>query len=218
MDTNLMRRSKRLFTALAYSLCAMIFLSCYSMSSAEDARPDAAIARFNAALLDSMKKADTLGYQGRYRFLEPVIKEVFALQFMGNRSLGRHWKKLTPNQQTLFMKTYTEWTIGSYANNFDGYSGEKFLIAKNPTADGETVTVKSSIIKPNGESIVDFNYLMRRISGKWRVVDIRIKGVSQLALTKSDFSSVMNRKGFDSLIASLKEKTAAFSAKDKGKK
>jgi len=175
------------------------------------------VAKFNNALLESMKKAGQLGYQGRYKILEPVIKDVFALSFMGKKSMGRSWKTLTPAQRDLFIKTYTAWTIATYAGRFDGYSGEKFEIAKNSSSESETVTVKSSILKPSGESIVDFKYVMHKISGKWQIVDIRIVEVSQLALTRAQFVSVMKKDGFDSLISMLKEKTVAFAGKSKGK-
>ena len=49
------------------------------------------------------------------------------------------------------------------------------------------------------------------IQGKRRIVDIRISGVSRLALTRSQFVSVMKDKGFKGLIDVLEEKTATLS-------
>jgi len=198
---------------LAFSLT--VFLFCPAVSHCEASKPEAAIAKFNSTLLEAMKKADKLGYQGRYKLLEPVIKDVFALPFMGSKAMGSHWKKLSKAQQDLYLKTYSSWTIATYAGRFDGYDGEKFRISGSSKVDDKTVAVMSSILKPDGKSIADFKYMMRRISGKWQIVDIRIVEVSQLALTRADFVSVMNKKGFDSLIASLKEKITAFSAPSK---
>jgi phospholipid transport system substrate-binding protein len=218
MDDNMTSRKKVfLLSTLLLFLFMILFISCPSVASSDGTKPEAAIAKFNAALFASMKKADTLGYHGRYKLLEPVIKDVFALSFMGSKAMGGHWKKLTHAQQVVYMKTYINWTIATYAGRFDGYSGEKFEISGSSPLDSETVAVKSSIIKPDGKSAVDFKYIMRRHSGKWRIVDIRIEEVSQLALTRSDFVSAMNKKGFDSLISSLKEKTEAFAGKSKGK-
>jgi phospholipid transport system substrate-binding protein len=208
----------RIFSILALSLCIFVLICCPAAGSGDSSKPEAAIAKFNSTLVEAMKKADALGYHGRYKLLDPVIKEVFALQFMGSKALGRHWKKLSAAQQDLYIKTYITWTIATYAGKFDGYSGEKFEISGSSKVDDKTVAVMSSILKPDGKSIVDFKYLMRSISGKWQIVDIRIMEVSQLALTRSDFVSVINKKGFDSLISSLKGKTAAFATKSQGKK
>jgi hypothetical protein len=42
----------------------------------------------NAGLLDAMKRADELGYAGRYKLLEPIIKDTFDFPFMGSKSIG----------------------------------------------------------------------------------------------------------------------------------
>jgi phospholipid transport system substrate-binding protein len=215
MMTYFLKRNPSLL-ALTIALCLTSFLASSAPASAGGSKADAGVVKFNATLLKAMKNADHLGYHGRYKLLEPVVKEVFALSFMGSKALGRHWKKLTPAQQGQYLKAYTAWTIANYAGNFDGYSGEKFEVYSTSSIDKETVAVKSSILKSTGESIADFKYLMRRISGKWQVVDIRIMEVSQLGLTRSQFVSVMNKSGFDSLIAMLREKTDAFAGK-KGK-
>jgi phospholipid transport system substrate-binding protein len=196
-------------------LVAAILFSSPAPASSDGPAPEDAIGRFNAALLDTMKRADELGYKGRYKLLEPVIKDVFALSFMASKAMGSHWKKLTPKQQEIYLKTYTDWTIATYAARFDGYSGESFDVSRSSPVDQETVSVKSSILKSNGERVVDFKYMLRRIAGGWRIIDIRIVEVSQLALTKAQFVGVMNKEGFDSLISMLKEKTRAFSGKGK---
>jgi phospholipid transport system substrate-binding protein len=164
-----------------------------------------------------MKKADEIGFKGRYKLLSPVIRDVFALNFMGKFSLGSHWKDLTPMQQNQFMDTYTDWTISSYAGNFDGYSGEKFEIRDKQESFGDKVSVVSSMFRPREEN-VDFHYYLQRFQNKWRIVDIKIEGVSQLAMTRGQFVSVLKKHGFDGLIASLKEKIALLHNKEtKGK-
>jgi phospholipid transport system substrate-binding protein len=214
---NIMNHSRRstYLIFIACSLVAALFISTATPASPDGLTPEDTIGRFNAALLDAMKKADALGYKGRYQLLEPVITDVFALSFMASKAMGSHWRKLTPKQRGIYLKTYSDWTVATYAGRFDGYSGEIFDIARSVPADRDTVSVKSSIMKPNGDRIVDFKYLLRRMSGKWQIIDIRIVEVSQLALTRAQFVSVMNKEGFDNLISMLREKTKAFSVKRK---
>lgn len=188
-------------------LIAIFFFSGHA--AAEQPDPSGAIRNFNAALLEAMKKADELGYSGRYRLLEPVIRETYALSFMAGQSTGRYWKTFTKEERESVTKVYTDWTVATYAGRFDGYSGERFEIASESGSRQDTVTVVSNLIKQNGQE-VSFHYLLRKIGGGWRVVDIKISGVSQLALTRAQFTGVIRTKGVQGLISMLEEKIRGF--------
>ena len=202
-------QGKNLISGLFLLLACIALLATPQGGRAEQPGPKQTIQIFNVALLDAMKRADELGYAGRYTLLEPIIKDSFALSFMGTQSLGRFWKTLTEEQRTLFLKTYTDWTLATYAGRFDGFSGERFEVVSESAPAQGTVTVISKLIESNNEAIV-FHYLMRKVEDRWQVVDIQILGVSQLALTRAQFTDVMKNKSFDGLISMLKEKTAGF--------
>jgi phospholipid transport system substrate-binding protein len=172
--------------------------------------PEQTIRTFNAALLEAMKRADEFGYKGRYALLAPVIDDSFALSFMADLSLGRYRKTLTEEQHRSYLKTYTEWTTATYAGRFDAYSGERFEVVSQSKAERGTVTVISKLVKSSGDE-VEFHYLLRNVAGRWRVVDIHISGVSQLALTRSQFTSIIKNKGITGLMSMLKEKIENFS-------
>jgi phospholipid transport system substrate-binding protein len=201
------------------AICTILVLACFlvlpPLQAEAQQSPGQTIKTFNAALFESMKKADELGYEGRYALLAPVIESSFALSFMADLSLGRYRKTLTEQQHRAYLKTYTEWTIATYAGRFDGYSGEKFQVVSESKPERGIVSVISRLIKSNGDEI-EFDYLLRSMEGKWRVVDIHMSGVSQLALTRSQFTSIINHEGFDGLMAMLKGKIEGFT-KGKGK-
>ncbi len=198
-------------TGLLTSFFFFIFFLSTPLSYAvsETPGPATVIGTFNAALLEAMKKADQLGYSGRYKLLGPVIRDSFALSFMAVQSLGRYGKNLTAEEHGLLVKNYTDWTIATYAGRFDGYSGEKFEVVSESGPVQGTVSVTSKLIKQNGEEI-GFLYLLRKMEGGWRVVDIQVSGVSQLALTRAQFTRVMKDNGFKGLISMLKEKIRGF--------
>jgi phospholipid transport system substrate-binding protein len=189
------------------SLLVFVFVTLLTVNGkAEQQEPSDIIKKFNATLMESMQNADKLGYSGRYKILEPVIKDSFALHFMATISLGRYWKNLTEKEKNLFLETYTDWTIASYAGQFNNYSGESFEVTSESKSIKDIVTVISKLIQPKEEE-VDFYYQLRKIGGKWQIVDIQISGVSQLALTRSQFVSEIKKKGFDALISTLKNKS-----------
>jgi phospholipid transport system substrate-binding protein len=172
------------------------------------------IETFNSALIESMKGADELGYSGRYKLLESVMKDSFALSFMLKTAVGRQWKKLEDEQKKRLFNIYSDWSIGNYADRFDHYSGERFEVSSEEAASQGTVTVTSHLIKTSGEKI-DFNYKLRSVKDRWLIVDIHISGVSQLALTRSQFQSVIKTDGVDGLINKLKDKLEGFSSDKK---
>ncbi len=205
--------TQRLLSVRFAGLMLLVAFSCtvlyYSFATAEPPAPADVIKGFNSALLESMKRAGELGYTGRYKLLEPVIKETFAIPFMARAAVGSSWKTFNDKQKQTFLETYTEWTIASYAGQFNGYSGERFEIVSESKPVSGIVTVVSKLIQSNNDH-VDFHYQLRKVDGLWRIVDIKILGVSQLALTRAQFVSVIKVEGIDSLIAMLKKKIDNF--------
>ena len=163
------------------------------------------IKRLNDTLLDSMKRGGELGYSGRYKLLQPVIKESFSLPYIARISLGKYWTTITDEQKALLMERYTEWSVASYAARFDSYSNEKFEVLPETGTFAKTLVVLSKLT--TSTDVVEFTYQLMPIEGKMRIVDVKVEGVSHLALTRSLFVSIMERQGIDGLISTLKEKT-----------
>jgi phospholipid transport system substrate-binding protein len=208
-----MRETKKRAPVCRFLVSALFVLCAVTSpftARAEKSGAAEVIRSFSAALLESMQRADELGYSGRYKLLEPVIKESFALSFMAGQSAGGYWKTLTKEQRDTFVKVYTDWTIASYAGRFDSYSGQHFELVSESDPDRGTVTVVSRLVRVDKEGVV-FYYKLRKIEGKWLVVDIQISGVSQLALTRSQFVNVLKEKGFKGLISMLNDKIERFS-------
>jgi phospholipid transport system substrate-binding protein len=216
---SLKRRMKRtllkgnkifLFRWLTGSLIFFCFIFHFFSVKAEQSSVADLIKTFNATLIESMKRSKELGYSGRYKLLEPVIKNSFAISYMARISLGGYWKTLNEEERRLFLETYTDWSIASYAGRFNDYSGERFEDVSESKPVKGVVTVISRLTQPRNED-VEFYYQLRNIEGTWRIVDIQISGVSQLALTRSQFVSVMGKKGFHELVSILKNKINVYS-------
>lgn len=178
----------------------------------ETPEPAQVISRLNVALIEAMRGGKELGFSGRYRLLQPVVTETFLLPYMASVSVGRHWKTLTEEQQRQFEEVYAVWSIANYAKNFDEYAGERFEITKQSQTAGGAAVV-SKLLNFKGKE-TEFDYRLRLTEGAWRIVDMRISGVSQLANTRAQFMSVLDQKGVDELVASLKRKIREFSQGD----
>lgn len=172
----------------------------------------AAVERLYAALLDVWKRAGELGFDGRYRVLEPVVTASYDVPFMAELILGRQWKGLTPEQRERWTETFARLTVSTYADRFDSYSGERFEIGEVEAASQGTSLVRTRLHRSDGDP-VELDYRMRPNAGEWRIIDVYLNGtVSELALRRSEYSGLLRRDGFDALLAAIGEKIAAAEA------
>jgi len=195
----------------------LLFLSVVMMTMlapvtvrAVQSEPAQVITRFNAALLEAMKRSDELGYKGRYSLLAPVVRDAFALDATARVSAGRYWSTFTEVERKELLARYADWSIATYAGRFDGYSGEQFRVASESFPKEGAATVVSKLIVPDGDD-VEFHYELRKTQGAWRIVDIRIAGVSQLAMTRSQFVDIIAKRGVRGLISTLNDKIQTLS-------
>src|SRR5579875_2852047 len=88
------------------------------------------IARFDATLLSTMKSGKALGFQGRYRRLEPAVKETFDLPIMIRFAVGPSWSTMSSADQAALLAAFTRFSVSTWAKNFDSYDGERFDVGK----------------------------------------------------------------------------------------
>jgi phospholipid transport system substrate-binding protein len=179
---------------------------------AEDQEPsDAALAtpaveKLHATLIEIMKRADTLGYSGRFDRLSPVVSETFDLPFMAAKSVGQHWKTLPDADQQRWLELFARHITANYAGQFTGFGGEGFETLGEEPAIRDTRVVRTRLTRPDDED-VQLNYRLREVDGEWRIIDIYLNGtVSELALRRSEYSSVLKREGFEKLVSTIAEK------------
>lgn len=163
---------------------------------------------FYDALLDSMKHAKELGTQGRYNKLKPVIEQTFDLADMASISIGPDkWAALSAADQHTLLQAFERMTVASYAKNFDGFSGEKFIVDPASTTRGSDRIVQSKLV--TGSQTVPFGYRMRQSGGTWKILDIYLNGnMSQLAIQRSEYGATFSAGGAAVLAKKLEEKSA----------
>lgn len=190
------------FASLAIA-ATMLMPGLIQTARAADDPAAAQVEVFDKALLDTMKNAKTLGVQGRYRKLAPVVQRSFDLPTMTKYSVGPAWTTMSPSDQKALIDAFTKLSIASYANNFNGYTGERFVL--NPKVDtrGPDKIVQTQLIPTSGAP-VNLVYRMRQSSdGVWRIIDVYYGAISQLTTRRSDFAAPLASGGAQGLIKHL---------------
>ncbi len=166
----------------------------------------AVIDTLDHALLDVMKNATKLGYQGRYDTLKPILLRSYDLPRMTQLVVGAAWTSWSEADRSRVTDAFTRFVISTYARRFYGYSGENFVIdGERPSANG--AIVQTHLTRPK-DPPVTINYLMRDNGAAGpQVIDVYLTGtISQLAQFRSEFSAILAHDGIDALIAALEKK------------
>src|SRR5271154_6491142 len=174
-------------------------------ANALPASPQDSVRSFYNVLLTTMKSGRALGQRGRYAALAPVVSGVFDVPFMARLAVGPSWATLTSTEQQQLIVSFGQYVSATYAYRFDSYSGQRLEVTGDQPYGGEVI-VKTQIVE-FGSDPVTINYLMRQNGGLWQISDVYLDGtISQLATQRSEFQSILQRKGFDGLIAALNHK------------
>jgi len=166
----------------------------------------AVVERFHATLLEIMKNARRLDVRGREQRLRPVMAACFNLPAMTRIAVGPPWTGFSPAQQQALVGAFSDWSIATYANRFDGYGGESFeTLGETARPNGDRL-VSTRLNRPNDAPVL-LNYLLR----DGRIVDIYLTGtISELASRRAEFTGLLREGGPEQLVADLRRRTAAL--------
>lgn len=171
---------------------------------------------FQAKLIEVMKQGKKLGYQGRYEKLDPAVRASHDLKRIARITVGREWSKLSEQQKEQWIDVFSRLSVSSYAHNFKDFSGESFRFeSEEETPNKRGIIVHSFFMIPDEKKEVKFDYLMKKSGDSWLIINIIANGVSDLALKRSEYSSILDREGYNALISKVTEKIEKYSQQSK---
>jgi phospholipid transport system substrate-binding protein len=164
--------------------------------------PETLVTAFHDQLIQVMKNAEALGYQGRYDKLAPAVTDAFHLRLMTQITAGASWRKAAETEKTALVDAFSKVSIATYASRFDGYSGQRFETVSVKDGPQETRLVDTRLVNPDGEDVA-LTYVTKVIDG----------GISELAVRRSEYRRVLKSDGIAGLIAMLNGKARAMQGK-----
>jgi phospholipid transport system substrate-binding protein len=157
--------------------------------------PGAFVTNLGEKALSEIKKNATSREQMEANF-EQLLEQYFDVPSISRFVLARYWRVATDAEKAEFTKLFEKYVVQSYATRFSEYSGETFQVkdvARNQP-DAGFDTVHSLILRP-GQENVRADWVLRSDSGKLRIVDVKIEGVSMVQTYRSEFASVIQNGG-----------------------
>lgn len=156
--------------------------------------PRDVVAALQGALLSVWEQADDLSAEQRYEKLEPALEQAFDFERMIEVATGPAWARATPAEQAQLKQAFTRYSVATYASRFSEYTGQRFDIVDQRTGPRNLTLVDTIIVRPAGES-VPITYVVSTEANPPRIVDVIHKGVSEMAVRRSDYRSIVTRSG-----------------------
>ena len=165
---------------------------------------------FQAVLLNVMQQGDKLNFEQRFEILKPAVLKSHDLTKITRIVVSKEWKTLTIEQKKELIRKFSTLSIASYAHYFNDFSGQSFKVESVKQLSPGQIYVHTFLVLPD-EKDVSMDYLLKKTRDDWRIINIITNGVSDLALKRSEYVAVIQKSGFDALLAELSVKIEKFS-------
>ena len=212
MRPDQMRRSgvtRRSLLAAGASL-AMLSLIRVPVADAQDS-PSAFMDDIGRQVVQIFQTAG-LSDQERLSRLIKILDASVDFKTVARLVIGRYWRQATPEQQSEYTKLFREFTITTIASQLRNYGGETYEITGQRQVDDTDYMVSSKIVRTKGQPPANVDWRVRSKDGHFAIIDVVGEGVSAVVTWRQEYSEVMERQGFDGLIARLKDQIAARKA------
>ena len=142
----------------------------------------------------------------RQRIVE-IAYEQFDFPTMSKLVLAKYWKSFDAKQREEFMREFKDFLAHRYGDRIDRYEQEKVEIVGERSASGGDAVVATKIYRPKAESVA-VEYRLRSRDGVWRMIDVKIEGISLVSNYRDQFHEVLSQGGPEKLLAQLRERNA----------
>ncbi len=190
---------------LSIALAALLCLLALSFGgAAEESRP---VQLVSGTVDDVMVVLNdpSLDLAARRRKIESIAYERFDFDTMSKLVVARYWKTFSPEQKAEFVEEFKAFLARTYGDRIDRYTNEKVaIVSETPMKRGDVKVMTKIVGGKFGGALVE--YRVRENAGEWRVIDVKVEGISLVLNYRDQFKSLLSRGGPDELLDRLKQK------------
>lgn len=140
--------------------------------------------------------------------LQRLFQSAVDVDWIGKFVLGKYWRTASPDQQARYSDNYRVFVVKSYTSKFREYTGGETykIVGGKPDGSGKYLITMKIMRQTEAPVMIDYK-LRDSEDDQLKIYDIVVEGVSLLTTQRSEFSSVVSRKGLDYLIDKLEART-----------
>lgn len=146
-----------------------------------------------------------------YQIVEDIVLPHFDFKRMSKLVLGKHWKKASEVQRQKFEREFKALLVRTYATALFEYTDQEIIYRPYRPKEGSSrVVVKTELVPSDGPMIPIDYALSKAADDVWRVFDVRIDEISMVANYRNSYGKLIESRGMDKLIESLRRKREAL--------
>jgi len=147
----------------------------------------------------------TINELQKKKSLENLALNSVDVSGLAKFTLGEEIKKLKDNQISEYVEIFKIFFSKNISNKLKDYSDQTVVVLGSKKISENYVLVNSKIIstKDKQEILVDWRVFL--VNNKLIIRDLVVEGLSLARTQREEFASIVANKGFDGLIASLKD-------------
>ncbi|VAX27350.1 hypothetical protein MNBD_NITROSPINAE05-656 [hydrothermal vent metagenome] len=133
------------------------------------------------------------------------------INVISQKTLGKHWKKLSDADKTRFSKLLGDLFIYVAFPNSGKFFADLKLAFAETEIEEKTAFVPMSVRQKN-EGEIEIDFYLTQNSADWKVVDVHMDGVSMRNNLRSQFKRILSKEKFSDLILRMEKKLQAAKA------
>ncbi|MFQ5346399.1 MAG: phospholipid-binding protein MlaC [Rhodothalassiaceae bacterium] len=197
---------RRLFGLAALLLAFLSGLVAPAAGQEASEDPEAAKAFISKLADEAMAiwRDPTITFEQREQNFRDILQRDFAIDFLARLSLGRYLRTATKEQLKEYFELFPVYVVDKFARRLGDYNNQTIEIGGTAPAGSRDIFVRTTLIRPGGEPIAA-DWRVRKIGDGFKIVDVKVEGISMAITQRDEFASIIAREGFDGLLDVLRK-------------
>ena len=192
---------KGMFVALAmFGTCVSIVPVSGALAAVDASNPQRLVQTLTGDGFAAMRTGSRTSAKAKFRGL---LQDNVAVDQISDRLIRRWLPTITPAQKAAYRAALPNYVIGTYADRLMDYSNATVKVERSQQTAGGGADVYTQVIVP-GRQPISAVWSVVPENGQWKVLNLRVAGINVAMAQAADFDSVIQRQGFDALVAMMK--------------
>jgi len=149
-------------------------------------------------------------------YIKVIINEellpYFDYKYAAYSVVGANLKNTTAEQRENFVNAFRTYLVNAYGHILIKYDEQTITILDNNNFKGKKIVSVPVRMRDNNGQVTQLSFKLRKNkkTGEWKVFDVIAEGISMLDTKRTEFGSLIQKKGIDEVIKLLLEKNDEF--------
>jgi phospholipid transport system substrate-binding protein len=137
--------------------------------------------------------------------LVDLLEGPIDLDLVARLILGRHWRTASEAQRQEYLELFRGYALNFLASKLHLYRGQSYEVLDAQVISERDALVTTRILDNQGPPL-KVDWRLREQDGTLMAIDVIVEGVSLIVTQRSEFGSVIERQGFEGLLAELRSR------------